>query len=607
MPSARSLVESRLHPLRPPERHRMMPLLETFAHVCPQPFFVQIGAHDGTQQDPLQALILERRWPGLLVEPVPSVFERLQGNYGHIPGIEFENAAVGAEDGMLPFYYLDEGESAGDPDVPVWFDALGSLDKSVLLAHRRMIPGMSERLSEMQVPVLRFGRLLELHDVESVDVLLIDTEGHDATIIGSIDFERTKPKLIIYEQIHLNPTERSATTSLLRRHGYEVHTYAMDVWCVNPELLTPVEYEAIMPLWELITSGGGSGQPLLVTRAVRKVGRTVLGRGGRGHPCPVFPLSESERRYFERGYDDRVPLPAGAEEALSEDSTRLFQLRRTYAGLDLPATSHHMWTSERVTEHVDLRYFRGDNLYVWHYPEHPRTMALKLFSFMRYLESRGGRPLLETVAEDGLFGAWTVDIPGYGKISRDLLDSVNELMILDRELGVLGHRDLRVLDIGAGYGRLAYRMATSHSSLADYCCVDAVPESTFLSEYHLQFRAVTPPARVLTLDRVETDLEPGQFDLALNIHSFSECTLAAIEWWLAQVARLEVPHLFVVPNEYEGIISREVDGTTRDALPAFTCAGYELRKVERVIADEAVRELVQINDNFMLFERAAQR
>jgi hypothetical protein len=159
-----------------------------------------------------------------------------------------------------------------------------------------------------------------------------------------------------------------------------------------------------------------------------------------------------------------------------------------------------------------------------------------------------------------------------------------------------------MLDIGAGYGRLAHRMATLHPSLADYCCVDAVPESTFLSEYYLGFRGATPPTRVVGLHEVQSLLQPGSFDLAVNIHSFSECTLAAIEWWLGQVARLEIPHLFVIPNEFEGIISREVGGGYHDALPAFEAAGYKPATVERVIADPAIRELTRINDNFYLFE-----
>ena len=97
----------------------------------------------------------------------------------------------------------------------------------------------------------------------------------------------------------------------------------------------------------------------------------------------------------------------------------------------------------------------------------------------------GRRGAARAAAEDGAFGCWTTDVPGRGKLSRDRLDSVSETLFLERQLNVLSRPGIRILDIGAGYGRFAYRMAQAHSSLADYCCVDAVPESTFLSEYYL--------------------------------------------------------------------------------------------------------------------------
>lgn len=599
-------VDTAVGAWRPPVRHRMVPLLETFAELNPDPFFVQIGAHDGTQQDPLHELVLEHRWAGIMVEPVPYVFERLSRNYGHLPHIVLENVAVGAEDGAVPFYHLADTADAGRPGLPIWFDALGSLNREVVMAHRRFIPDIDERLVETEVPAITFESLLRRHDVNAIDVLLIDTEGYDYEILKRVDFKRVRPKVIIYESVHLSGDDRRESTARLASFGYDSIDYGMDTWSLNPRALTDAERRAMMPIWEWIVAAERRGGPLAPTRAVRKLVRTLSPAPARAQPDELaqrFPLTDSDRSYLAKGYDERTPLPAGAAETLTQDNARLMQLCRVYAGLNLPAAQHHMWKPERVSQHVQLRYFRGDNLYLWHYPEHPRAMSLTLFVYMRYLESRGGRLLLDRISEDGAFGCWTTEVEGYGKISRDLLDSVNEILFLQRHLEVLDRPGLRMLDIGAGYGRLAHRMATLHPSLGDYCCVDAVPESTFLSEYYLGFRGKMPPARVVPLDEVQSVLKPGSFDLAMNIHSFSECTLAAIQWWLGLVARLEIPHLFVVPNEYEGIISREQDGSWHDALPSFEVAGYRPVVIERVIADPAVRELTRINDNFYLFER----
>src|SRR5581483_2652940 len=172
--------------------------------------------------------------------------------------------------------------------------------------------------------------------------------------------------------------------------------------------------------------------------------------------------------------------------------------------------------------------FRGDNMYIWHYRQSDEMARLYYFVFLQYVRERDHRRLLELLGEDGAFGCWTYRYPGLPVCSRDLLDSVNELLFLDRAMRIFDQTDLRVLDIGAGYGRLAHRASQALTNLKSYVCVDAVPESTFLSEFYLVYRKVTPPARVMALPEVE-GIEPGQFDLAVNVHSFSECPQARSE------------------------------------------------------------------------------
>jgi SAM-dependent methyltransferase len=269
----------------------------------------------------------------------------------------------------------------------------------------------------------------------------------------------------------------------------------------------------------------------------------------------------------------------------------------------VPALAASRWSEDAVRTFLDLHHFRGETLITWHYRELPRITALKFFVFASYIRERDAGGLLDRVTEDGAFGCWTFSYPGHGAYSRDLLESVNELAFLDSRLGVSARPGLRVLDIGAGYGRLAHRFASAFPDAGDYCCVDAIPESTFLSEYYLRFREVAPPARVVALDRIDEELAPGDFDLAVNVHAFSECPYDAIAWWVEQLARLKVPRLLVVPNEPTELLSLEADGTRRDFAPLLAGAGYELEHREPVIADPAVRELLRLDDHFHLFAR----
>src|SRR6266545_7291938 len=45
-------------------------------------FFIQIGANDGGPSDPLFPFLQLKHWRGIMVEPVPYLFEQLQARYG---------------------------------------------------------------------------------------------------------------------------------------------------------------------------------------------------------------------------------------------------------------------------------------------------------------------------------------------------------------------------------------------------------------------------------------------------------------------------------------------------------------------------------------------
>jgi hypothetical protein len=333
-------------------------------------------------------------------------------------------------------------------------------------------------------------------------------------------------------------------------------------------------------------------------RVVRQVGRMIAARR-LAHP--ELRVTEEDRRWITTLHDTSVPLPQQAEAELTGDNPRLRDLRERYAALDLPALAASRWSREAVDDFLDLRFFRGETLITWHYRELRRVSELKYFVFARHVADHDQDGLLARLGEDGMFGCWTFSYPGYGRVSRDLLESVTEIGFLERRLEISRHPGFRVLDIGAGYGRLAHRMATAYPELGDYCCVDAVPESTFVSDWYLAYRDVQPPARVVALDEVEQQLEPGTFDLAVNVHSFPEMPYAAVEWWLAQVERLQVPRLLIVPNEPTALMTLEPDGSRRDFLPLVERAGYRLEHREPLIADPAVRGLLRLDDHFHLF------
>jgi SAM-dependent methyltransferase len=262
------------------------------------------------------------------------------------------------------------------------------------------------------------------------------------------------------------------------------------------------------------------------------------------------------------------PLPPGAEEALRSDHPLLVEYARRYRGHSAAGASQ--WSGDYVSNTIDIRHFRANNSYVWQQWDSADPFRYGLTTYYLRLHDRFG--LFERLDEDGLFGAETYDIDGV-TVSRDLLDSICELTFLEEEVGL--SRGATVLDIGAGYGRLAHRATTAFENVT-YICTDAVPLSTFLSGYYLQFRGVADRATVVPLDRIEEAITGTDIDLAINIHSFAEAPVNAIEWWLQLLARSAVRHLLIVPNTGPRLLSKERNAPRVDFGPLVRQAGFEL-------------------------------
>jgi FkbM family methyltransferase len=192
-------------------------LIALFSENFPEAVVVQIGANDGVSGDPLAAAFSKSRWSGLLVEPVPYLYERLVAHYRDQPRVRIERAAVSTREGEAPLYRLRivPGES------PEWFNQLATLDREVLLKHRSSIPEIDSLIIEERVPTVRLDSLLAGHGISAIDFLVIDTEGHDLEVLRSLDLKRFRPRLLMFEHQHLSETDKQTAYALLKTAGYD--------------------------------------------------------------------------------------------------------------------------------------------------------------------------------------------------------------------------------------------------------------------------------------------------------------------------------------------------------------------------------------------------
>jgi FkbM family methyltransferase len=218
-------------PRRPPEEPADRVIFE-FARAYPDATFVQVGANDGIYTDPLRAEIRARRWRGVMVEPVPYVFEKLRATYGSNKRITLENSAISVDEGARELYHLAEAGPAA-PGLPSWYDNLGSFHKDVILKHRDAIPDFDERLVSIEVQCLTFASLCRKHGLDSIDLIQVDTEGHDYEILKLVDLDALRPRIVMYEQLHFDEATRQACTDYLISHGYEQLADEVNVVCLR--------------------------------------------------------------------------------------------------------------------------------------------------------------------------------------------------------------------------------------------------------------------------------------------------------------------------------------------------------------------------------------
>ncbi len=275
---------------------------------------------------------------------------------------------------------------------------------------------------------------------------------------------------------------------------------------------------------------------------------------------------------------NNLTLPENAETYLQFNNPRLIKLKQEYQSLSNPVIDPSLWTESFVNSKDKLQFFRGDYVYVWQFRDINTELHYWLTTY--YVKTIDKLGLLDILEEDNLFGCYTFSIIDNLCVSRDLLDSILEIYFLEQFIKISELSNVKVLDIGAGYGRLAYRMVKGLPNIENFFCVDAVAESTFISEYYLRFRGVNKKAVVIPLYDLENILANESINLAINIHSFSECTLASIKAWLDILQKYKIEYLMIVPNyshhEETKLLTTEKTGEKFDFFPLIKSSGYKL-------------------------------
>ena len=211
--------------------------------------FLQIGSNDGVSGDPLNFFINNYNWQGVLVEPIPFLFEQLQGNYEHKKDkLVFLNVAVGAEDKEEMVIYVFDEKFRGQ--IPDWYYQLGTFFKSVIYNHD--IPNVDDYIVEKKVPLRTIKTIIEnTLSGKNLHLLHIDTEGYDFEILKTLDFSEFLPKVILVEYIHLDVANRKQMIGLLKKNGYVLYRCNQDYIAIQNSIHNILmDGTRVFPFWE---------------------------------------------------------------------------------------------------------------------------------------------------------------------------------------------------------------------------------------------------------------------------------------------------------------------------------------------------------------------
>ena len=182
-------------------------------------YFVELGANDGIRQSNTYKLQRHYGWTGLLIEPSPTRFKECVANRAFLNKPHFCCAAC------VPFDYNEKFVEIEDAD-------LMSVAKGLEVSDQQAVDHADQGRRFLTDPALRhsYGALARtltslLDDVEapsSLDLLSLDVEGNELSVLQGLNMHKYKPRWILVE------SRGSEIGDYLFRNGYRLHSILTD-------------------------------------------------------------------------------------------------------------------------------------------------------------------------------------------------------------------------------------------------------------------------------------------------------------------------------------------------------------------------------------------
>lgn len=163
---------------------------------------LQVGCHIGNTPNDYIFNEIDLNGFCVFIEPVKDYFELLKENYNtKYPknNFTFLNLGCSDKDHTITLY-----KPIVNDESPSWANQL----TSVLLHHTRN-HNLNINTEKIEIEAKTLNTIIVEHSITSIEILSVDTEGHDYEVLQGIDLNKIKPKEIIFEHKHLDGTNQT--------------------------------------------------------------------------------------------------------------------------------------------------------------------------------------------------------------------------------------------------------------------------------------------------------------------------------------------------------------------------------------------------------------
>ncbi len=142
--------------------------------------FIDLGSNDGVTLSNTRALAL-LGWQGVLVEPSPKAFKRLQANYPDLMNFHLYNIALGEQNGV--FEFNESSALISQNDVAL----VSTFHQSEMDRFKRTV-----NYEKVEAKVLTWETFIQGCPIKHFDFVSLDIEGSECEVLPFMDLSKTR-------------------------------------------------------------------------------------------------------------------------------------------------------------------------------------------------------------------------------------------------------------------------------------------------------------------------------------------------------------------------------------------------------------------------------